>query len=185
LFFCLGGGGKHVGEERNDQKRDDNGVGGEGNRLGPTKVFILGPDLFYLDRLNPRGHHRPGGREKFLQLPHEAAEIAAPIHFQALIYGTFASLGRRQKKFQIFTEAGTEGIPGEGNVFALDDLDRALEKELLEVGPEIIRHQVSRSAEIRQSAPRDRNHFLGPGAPWIAQFFWQKIDKTRHRCPLN
>src|ERR1700721_4432480 len=119
----------------------------EGNRLGPAKIFILGPDLFYLDGLNPRGHHRPGGREKFLQLLSEAAEVAAPVDFQTFIDGTLANFGSGKKEFQIFAEAGTEGVPGERNVGALDDLDRAFEEELLELGPEFMGHRGRGGAE--------------------------------------
>jgi len=56
--------------------------------------------------------------------------------------GPLRALGADRKNLRFSPRPEAEGIPREGNVFAFDDLNRAFEEKLLQVGPKIVRHQV-------------------------------------------
>src|SRR5256885_12788509 len=124
-------GNSHEGERRHGQATRDH--------LTPAEVFILGPDVLPVDRLDGEGQGcllRRG--EKFLDAGAEAAKIRSPRYRQFAIHRSLGGRAGAEKVLQVIADAGTKGCLREGRILALAHSDRALREELPQVGPKII-----------------------------------------------
>src|SRR5689334_3177239 len=81
----------HAETKGHYQQRDDRHVQQDRKRLTRAKLFVLRPDIFYLDGLDPRRQRRLfGRREEFLDARAEASETRSPGYRQSAIHRPFA-----------------------------------------------------------------------------------------------
>ena len=157
---------------------------GERDRLGPTEILILRPNILDLNGLDPRGQSRGLRRiEKILDALAKATKSSAPVNFQALVHKPLEAAGAEKKNFRL------SFIPVPKEFFVKGTSPRSIiltgrsNKNCLRLDQKLSGNKDCRRAEIRQRRTRHGNDFFRPCALGLAQFVGKEVDKSWHLCP--